>query len=236
MASTSIRQHFKPGLDSLRAMWPPMLLVQSIMIAVIIGYFRVPIITSGLNNIADFKDQPGIWFVLASGFIAGGFIPEIAKPLVGRMPKLNKEWLSLTIYTSTVYMGITLIVYYMFKFQVVMFGDDGSPLMVAKKVIFDQLIFSPFLSIPLGVGLFKWRQQNFRFTAWQQVTRPELYKKNVFPALIMCWAYWGPITIGMYFLPEKVQFIASTFCQAAWSLLFVFMVQKPHAVPNPPPE
>jgi hypothetical protein len=212
-----------------------MLLVQSIMIAVIIGYFKAPAVTNVLTNIANYKDQTGIWFVLASGFIAGGFIPEIAKPLVGRIPKLNKEWISLTLYTSTVYMAITLLVYYMFKFQVVMFGDDGSLLMVVKKVIFDQLIFSPLLSIPLGVGLFKWRQEHFKFSAWKQVTSPENYKKNVFPALIMCWAYWGPITMGMYFLPEKVQFVASAFCQAAWSLLFVFMVQTP-TVANPPPE
>lgn len=216
-------------------MWPPMLLVQAIMIAVVIGYFKQPAVENFLTNIVDFKDRTGIWFVLASGFIAGGFIPEVAKPLVGRMPKLNRDWFSLTIYTSIVYMTLTIIVYYMFKLQVVMFGDDGSPLMVAKKVIFDQFIFSPFLSIPLGVGLFKWRQENFSLSAWKQVAVPELYKKNVLPALIMCWAYWGPITIGMYFLPEKVQFVASAFCQAAWSLLFVFMVQSPK-VENPPPE
>jgi len=212
-----------------------MLLVQVAMIAVVIGYFHYPPIFNLFTNIADYKDQTGIWFILATGFVAGGLIPEIAKPLVGRIPNINKEWLSLTIYTSTVYMLITLLVYFMFKFQVVLFGDDGTPLMVAKKVIFDQLIFSPLISIPLGVGLFKWRQEKFQLSAWKQVILPENYKRNVFPALIMCWAYWGPITMGMYFLPEKVQFVASAFCQAAWSLLFVFMVQTP-AVTNPPPE
>lgn len=227
-------EHFKPGIKSVKAMWPPMLLIQAALIAAVIGYFNSPAVFSFLNAAADFKDRTGLAFVLVSGFVAGGILPEIAKIVVGRIPKFNREWLSLTLYTSTVYMGITALVFFMFKFQVVMFGDTSDITSVTKKVIFDQLIFSPFLSIPLGVGLFKWRQENYKLSAWRQVTVPTLYTKNVFPALIMCWAFWGPITSGMYWLPERIQFVASALCQAAWSLLFVFMVQDPTA--KAPPE
>lgn len=202
-----------------------MLVVQMICIGTVVGYFQIPAIFDFLTTASDFKDQTGLAFVLGAGFIAGGIIPEVAKILVGRIPKFDREWLSLTAFTAVVYMALSALVFYMFKFQVVLFGDSSDLFSVIKKVLFDQLIFSPFLSIPLGVGLFKWRQAGFKLSAWQQVIKPNLYKTNVFPALIMCWAYWGPITSGMYWLPERIQFVVSAFCQAAWSLLFVFMVE-----------
>ncbi|MBX3115364.1 MAG: hypothetical protein KF836_12430 [Fimbriimonadaceae bacterium] len=233
MANQSWKKAFQPGIESLRASWPPMLLVQIVCVATVIGYFNFQPAYDFLVAASDFKDRTGLLFVLGSGFIAGGLLPEIAKILVGRIPKFDRAWLSLTAYTSCVYMALAALVFYMFKFQVVLFGDSGDFVSVTKKVIFDQFIFSPFVSIPLGVGLFKWRQANFKLSAWKQVTTKAGYKENVFPALVMCWSYWGPIVCGMYWLPERIQFVVSAFCQAAWSLLFVFMVEskKPDLAP-----
>lgn len=210
-----------------------MLLVQIVCVATVIGYFNFEPAYDFLIAASEFKDRTGLFFVLGSGFIAGGLLPEIAKIFVGRIPKFDRAWLSLTGYTACVYMALAALVFYMFKFQVVLFGDSGDFVSVTKKVIFDQFIFSPFVSIPLGVGLFKWRQANFKLSAWKQVTTKAGYKENVFPALVMCWSYWGPIVCGMYWLPERIQFVVSAFCQAAWSLLFVFMVEskKPDLAP-----
>lgn len=235
MQKTPIKEYFRPGIESLRAMWPPMLLVQIVCIITVIGYFQIQGITNFLDRASEFKDQNLFAFILGSSFIAGALIPEVAKFIVGRKPKYDSEWLKLVLYTGIVYSALGILVYYMFKFQVMLFGDTGDFPTVLKKVLFDQFIFSPFLSIPLGVGLFKWRQAKFHYSAWSQVIKPDLYKANVFPALIMCWSYWGPITSGMYWLPERIQFVVSAFCQAAWSLLFVFMVQSPK-IENPPPE
>lgn len=212
-----------------------MLLVQIICAATIFGYFNYPPVFQFLVAASDFKDRTGILFVLGSGFIAGGILPELAKICVGRIPKFDKKWLSLVVYTACVYMLLAAIVFFMFKLQVVLFGDSSDLATVIKKVLFDQLIFSPLFSIPLGVGLFKWRQANFKLEGWRQVLTVSGYKQNVFPALIMCWSYWGPIVCTMYWLPERIQFVVSAFCQAAWSLLFVFMVES-RQVEFAPPE
>lgn len=232
--SPGMARFFRPGLESLQAMWRPMAVVQFALVLTVAGYFASPSINSALERAAEFKDRGGIPLVLAVGFFAGGVLPEIAKAAVKALGNLTWEWLRTTVYTGLVYMLVTFLVAGLFKFQAIVFGDTGALDMVVKKVLFDQLVFSPLLSIPLAVGLFKWRTGKFKAAAWTSILTFKGYQENVFPALIMCWSYWGPITVATYFLPERLQFVVSSFCQAAWSLLFVFMVHRPDS--HAPPE
>ncbi|MBL8069069.1 MAG: hypothetical protein JNM28_11515 [Armatimonadetes bacterium] len=232
--SGGISRYFRPGLESLQAMWRPMLIVQSALVLTVAGYFLNPGFQQVMERVAEYKDRGGVPLVLAVGFFAGGILPEIAKALVGKIGKTDRDWVNSTLYTGSVYMLVTFLVVAFFKLQVVLFGDSGTLGMVVKKVLVDQLIFSPFVSIPLAVGLFRWRKDKFDFKAWRSVASLSGYRENVLPALVMCWSYWGPITFAMYFLPERLQFVVSSFCQAAWSLLFVFLVHRPES--HAPPE
>lgn len=224
MSRRSISAAFRPGIESLRASWKPLALVVTLCLATIAGYFYIPEVHRILVAGADFKDRSGLWLIALSGFIAGGFLPELARALVGTLPKTDRAWLSKTLFTGWVYALLALLVFGLYKFQAAVFGDTGSVREVVFKTLFDQLFFSPLMSIPLAVGLFKWRDAGYRLSGWKSVLTFSGYRKNVVPALVLCWSYWGPITAGLYCLPERIQFVVSAFCQGAWSLLFVFLV------------
>lgn len=242
MAARSLKQSFRPGLISLRASWAPMALVIALCLATVVGYFFAPPVHRALLAAAEFRESAGFWIIPFSGFIAGALIPELARLLVGSLPPLDRAWLSKTFFTGFVYAVVAIMIFWLYRMQSLVFGDHPTPAIVGIKVVVDMLVFSPFVSIPFAVGMFKWRESGWRPAAWRAVFSWTGYGKNVMPALVMCWAYWAPIMAGLYALPERLQFVVAIFCQGAWSLLFVFMVglevDPPEVVPGvdaPPP-
>ncbi len=209
-----------------------MVLVIILCLATVAGYFLFAPVHNTLLAAAHFKERSGFWLVPFSGFVAGALIPEIARLLVGSLPPLNREWLSKTCFTGLVYAVVAMMIAGLYRMQAVVFGDEATVPIVLIKVLVDMLLFSPLISIPFAVGMFKWRSSGWDFRAWRAVFSSAGYRTNVVPALVMCWAYWAPIMCGLYALPERLQFVVAIFCQGAWSLLFVFMV----GLESDPPE
>lgn len=217
---------FRQGWEAVKASWPPMLLIQLIVLTVVVGYFIFEPIRGGLVGFSSFKDQAGWIFILGSGFVTGGFLPEVAKTLVGRVPTINKEWWGRWSFAGLVY-GLTGgLVWGLYKFLDAAFGPTTNAWILIQKVAFDMFVFTPFLSIPFATAMFAWRKAHWNPDALLDGYSPKRYMKNVAPGVVMCWFFWGPVVAMIYTLPERLQFVVSAGCQAAWSILFVFMVEN----------
>lgn len=132
----------------------------------------------------------------------------------------------MVVFTGVVYACVGGFVAVLYWVQVLLFGPAGDWGTLVKKILFDQLVFSPLVSIPFAVGMFHWRAAGWRWSSWLSVASRDGYLRNVMPPLVMCWFFWGPLVACIYSLPEQVQFVVSASCQAAWSILFVFMVER----------
>jgi len=214
------------GIRSVKATWPPMLVIQIATFFVVFGYYASPAIRDMHIFMSNLKDQGGMPFIIGSGFIAGGLLPELAKLTAGRVPKLNKEYAKQVFFTGLVYGIVAVLVFYLYKLQVLMFGDVPTLGATTLKVAFDMLVFSPFLSMPFATGMFIWRRNNYKFSSWKKVFTPAGYSQNVLPTLVLCWAFWTPVLACVYVLPEKLQFVVAILCEAAWSIVFVFTVDS----------
>ena len=219
------------GLKSVKATWPPMLLIQIITAATVVAYFKNPNFQQTLDKLGELQAQGGLPFVFISGFAAGSILPEIAKLLTGRITKPNLNWLKSVAYTGLVYALVAILVYYLYMLLGVWFGDTLSFATTVPKVIFDMLVFSPFLSIPFATGMFIWRRDKYKFNAWLKVIKPSQYREHVLPGLVLCWAFWCPVLSAVYCLPVRLQFPVAILCEAAWSILFVFSVGEHQAEP-----
>ncbi len=216
---------FAPGIRAIKASWPAMVAIQICLLLVLLGFFFVPSVTSFLNWLAVYKDQAGVFSAVIAGFVSGGFLPEIAKLVSGKLKKVDSLWFKQTFYNGVVYSIISICVYFLYKFLDGVFGPTTNAFILAEKVLFDQLIFSPFLSIPLAFHLFGWRDAGYKNTYAKNLLNLKFYVKHVWPPLVMCWAFWGPAVTCIYIFPERVQFVLSFMCQGAWSLIFVLMVK-----------
>jgi len=219
------------AIHSIKATWPPMLVIQIANALLVYSYFNYPPTTQFLDQVGLLKDRWGLFFVLITGLIAGGVLPEIAKIVTGRVKNFDRAWAAHAAYVGLVYTIVGFLVHYLYFVQVYMFTDSNALIPTALKVLFDMLVFSAFLSIPFATGMFIWRQQGFKWSAWREVTTPANYKKNVFPGLVLCWAFWTPVLCAIYVLPLKLQFPVAMLCESAWTIVFVFSVQEPHIEP-----
>lgn len=222
---------FSTVLPAIKATWPPMLVIQLANAFLVYSYFNIPSVTKVLDQISHWRDQGGIFAVLLAGFVAGGVLPEIAKILTGKVKTFDKSWAVAATYVGIVYTIIGVLVYLLYFVQVFLFTESNDPITVAKKVLFDMLVFSPFLSIPFATGMLIWRKKAFQIDAWKEVLIPTNYRVNVLPGVILCWIFWFPVMSAIYVLPLKLQFPIAMLCEAAWSIVFVFNVQELTAEP-----
>lgn len=227
---------FGPGLRALKRAWAPMVLIQAVLVAVVVGFFVSPGVGEVLGRLADVKDAWGVWMAVATGFVAGGFVPEGAKALTGRMGRVSGKWLADTLYTGFVYSIVSVGVWILYALMEDWFGPTRGLGELVPKVLLDQLVFSVFFSIPFAYHMFTWRDRGFAGSYWRRVFSWEVYRREVAPGLVMCWAFWGPAVTCIYVFPERLQFVVSMLCQGVWSLVFVLMVRDTGVVPEAPPE
>lgn len=214
-----------PGIRAIKASWPAMVAIQVCLLLVLLGFFFVPSVKVFLDQLAVYKDKAGVFSAVIAGFVSGGILPELAKLVSGKLKKTDQAWLRQTIYNGFVYSIISICVYFLYKFLDGVFGPTTNAFILAEKVLFDQLIFSPFLSIPLAFHLFGWRDAGYKPSYAKNLLDRSFYAKHIWPPLVMCWAFWGPAVTCIYIFPERVQFVLSFMCQGAWSLIFVIMVK-----------
>ena len=90
----------------------------------------------------------------------------------------------------------------------------------------DQFLFSPFLSSPLSVGYFSWRDLHFSVPAARSIFRPGFYFDRIFPVQVAGWCIWIPGVCLVYFMPSELQIPVATLLQSFWVLVFL-LVNRP---------
>jgi hypothetical protein len=114
-----------------------------------------------------------------------------------------------------------------YRVQTFLFGEGRDLGTLLVKTAVDQAVFSTLLAIPTAVFLFAWRREGLK--AALEVWTPKGWMKRVFPAMIPCWALWIPVLFCCYAMPTDLQFFFAMLAEAAWSVIFVFMMTDDQA-------
>lgn len=175
------------------------------------------------DTAADIKARGGY---LASGLattLASVLLPEIARRFTRTHKRLEGGDLAFRIGFFAL---IGVIVDAFYRLMAVIFGDSANWDVILRKVLVDQFVFAPLVSIPLSAIGFLWRDQGFRFRpTWQTATGGAFWIRFA-PMIVTCWAFWMPTLAAVYAMPARVQFVLFLFAQAAWSLLLVHMADE----------
>ena len=152
----TIARALAPGIEAVRANWRPFAAIQIGTAAVVFAYYLSPGFREASIGLARLKETGGYLFSAVAGAIAGGVIPEIAKAATTGRRTLRAVAAD-ALYNGFVFAVIGVQVDALYKLQGAMFGLSHAPLVLGEKVAVDQLGYTTLMSIPLTIGLLRWR-------------------------------------------------------------------------------
>lgn len=221
--------YLQPGLAAVSRFYIPFLLVQLTSVLIVFSYYYFPDFQSACVQLAAWKKSGGLIFIALATIFAGGILPEIAKALTGKLDLHDgtKAYFRHLFWVCLMYCCSGILVERFFWLQNHLFGADITPSSVMIKVFVDQFIFSPLLALPYAVVYFLWLEEDCDLRrTWERLT-PRLMIERSLPLIFPNWVYWIPMNFCMYSLPLDLQFPLFLTGLAAWSLIFVNIVQQP---------
>lgn len=217
------QRSFGPGLQAVRDHWPPFLAIQVCIVLAVVAYYQIPAFAEFAGTLARIKTAGGLPFSFITTIIAGAVLPEMFKAATRDGRRLGwPEFL----YMCLVFGGNGVIVDLFYQFQGHLFGNDSSLKTVAIKVFFDQAFASWLMFMPYFMLMVLWRRVGFRFHALRQELKERPLYRQMWPMLVVGWAFWIPALCGIYAMPGKLQFVLFLFVEAAWALIIVHVAKS----------
>lgn len=223
----ALKRAFAPGALAVRSLAGPLIVIQVAAVLLVVGYYRSADLQAAAEKLAAVKVAGGLLFSFLAGALAGGAIPELAKLAMRRIPRFDRPWLASAAYTGLVFGIVGVQVDLFYQLQTIVFGSGNDARTLIVKTAVDMGVFTTLLSIPTAVLLFAWKRRRFRFAGWGSAFTRRFYRTEIWPALLPCWAFWIPVLICVYAMPSNLQFCFAILAEAAWSMVFVFLVTKP---------
>ncbi|WP_028534561.1 hypothetical protein [Paludibacterium yongneupense] len=199
-----------------RANLVPGLILQSAAAIILALYYLAPGLRPGFEFFSTLKTQWGYLYSALTTALCGGLVPYLFLRLTGRgQASAGRElsfyllfWAFLGIQVDALYRG-----------QGVMFGNDVTLAVLAKKVAFDQFVFTAFWSVPLATICYMWKNADYQLAALRLQLRREFFVLHLPTMVVSAWLIWIPGVAIIYSLPPALQIPMFSLVQCFWSLL-----------------
>lgn len=191
--------------------------IQAAAILAAAAYYLFPQVQPALAGVAELKKQIGLPFAAATTAFAGVVLPEAARAIT----RQKRSTLGDLAYQAMLYAVVGSTVDLLYRGLAALLGSNASIQLVIEKVLVDQLVYSPLVSIPLSTIVFLYRDTGFSGRRTLAATRDGEFAQRYTPLLITCWGFWGPVLAAVYAMPTDLQFIMFLCAQGCWSLLLV---------------
>ena len=213
------------GAAALRRFWRPFALIQASAALLAIAYRTSEPFRAASAVGAGWKSSGGLPFAAATGALAGGVLPELAKLLADGKRNAWRGRGGEILFNIAFFAFNGVVIDLLYSGEAGLFGGDAHLLTVVEKVAFDQFVFNPVWGV-LIVLLFLWRQRRFSLAATLPVLQRGFYRARVVPLLVPSWLFWIPMVSIIYALPVPLQFLMFVPALAAWSLIMVFIADR----------
>ena len=213
-----------PVLTAIRHHWRPFVFIQIAAIAVAFSYYLLPGFQTWTKEIAEIKKNGGLPFAALATAFAGAVLPELAKRLFAK----GKRSFDLADFGFQVclfaFLGVTVDILY--RWLGVWLGNSASITVVVEKVVFDQVVYSPIISMPLCTAAFLWKDSGFNSRRTKTLVHDGSFTKRYVGNMVACWIFWIPTLAAIYAMPVPLQFCLYLCVEAAWALLLLSMAGR----------
>lgn len=198
--------------------------IQSAAAILVVLYFNIESVREASAWIGESKTKSGLLGAFVAGFIAGGCVPELAKWATGKLKSWGRKDWGRLVWAGFVYGIVGILVDILYRLQAIWFGHGNDLGTVAIKVAVDMTAFTLLISFPVAASLFAWWREGFRMSFWREAFSWRFYRDEILSKVPLGWSFWIPILALTYALPLPLQFPFAMLAEAAWSVLFVFMI------------
>lgn len=225
-APTTFRSLIAPGIQAVRHSWPAFLLLQSLALLLVLGYFYSDRVAAACGGLADLKLRMGLIYSALAAVVAGVLLPESAKALVLGQRTFDRTRRRHIVFMLFAFAGNGIITDLQYRGFAILFGHDNAPVTVVSKVLFDQFITTPIYGVPYWILLYGLRAHRYHPGRLLAELSPRWYLTRVLPLLLPCWCYWIPMTLMIYSLPGPLQLSLFAMAMAAWSVVMIFIASR----------
>ena len=206
------------GFDAVRRNAKPFLLIQALAIAMALAYALVPEAKGAMAGIAAFAKAGGLPFSAVGTALASVALPELARALTGKRRTEGSDLAFQLLFFALI--GVAVDLFY--GGLGALFGHGLDVATIAKKILVDQFVFSPFFATPFAITAFVAKEGGFSPAGTVEAFRAHGgFRVRFLRTIIPNWCYWPPVLIAVYAMPRELQFVLFLFVQAAWSLILV---------------
>jgi len=192
------------GWQSTKANVIPGIIIVAVAALMVIAYYQFPVVSASLEGLVTFRQQMGAWFAMSASAIGAGIIPGVYLMLAGNSRKGFRGLLDL-LFTSLLWAATALAIDRFYTFQAWLWGSAVNSQVLAGKMLFDQLVFTPLIGIQIPAIGFRLRDLDYKFSLLWRAFRGDWIIGVTVPLLIACWLTWVPGTLVIYSLPLPLQ-------------------------------
>lgn len=219
----SLRHALQIAVRAIRTNFLPGLLLQALMLVFLALYVAHEGTRAFLMQVANIKQEVGYLFTFCAYVLAAALLPELLRIAFFQGGKYLRKNLVNFLKAAPAWGVMGIIVDWLYRTQIVWFGDTNNWQTVLTKVVVDQFLFSPLLLNPFLVAYFFLVNHKFRPAAFREVVRPRFYGEHIFPVVLTGCLIWLPGLCVIYSMPAALQIPVAVIVQCFWALVFTFV-------------
>jgi hypothetical protein len=205
---------------ALKANILPALMLQTLALGVALSYFHWSAAQAVFSYIAELRDQFGLSYAIVSTSLFGGLLPFSLMYFSGR---IKTQVLLQLIFYCTLWAMMGALIAKFYVFQDYLFGSANDVFTVAKKVAFDQFVFSVFLTSPLLTLLNLWKDSQFSWSKSKVHMNKSLLTLKIPSTIISTWLVWIPAVSVIYTMPSALQIPLFNLVLCLFVLIFALL-------------
>ena len=224
--ATKSRTPLAIGWEAAKANAVPGFILQGVMLAILIAYYKSATFADSLDRLAQYKQQHGLTFVIGAGILAGALLPEFFVIFFFQNGKLRPQNFRNLAFTVPTWALDAVLVDLMYRANMIWFGDAVTVPVLLAKICVDQLGYNPFFAAPGEVLVYEWKNDGFSAASVKRAFTWNHYRDKIVPTLLATWAVWAPLMAIIYSLPYPLQFPLFSLALTFWVLLLTYMTNR----------
>jgi hypothetical protein len=224
--STSLRAIAKPGIEAVRRMWLPFVLIQLCAVAVVAAYFKVDAFREFCERLARIKEAGGLPFSATVMAIVSGVLPEIFKVITGADNKPPGQRFRDLVFNTLLFSVSGVLSDLFYRLLAVMFPPPTTVWTVTAKLLIDMLVYGPVIGFTWMPFCYTIREHRYRVGAAIKSLGVAWYLSRAAPVMLPGWAYWTPMCVLMYMLPPSLTFIFAACANAAAATILITVAAR----------
>lgn len=221
------------GWQGAKANLVPALAIIFLAALLVISYYSFESVRVALTGLQELRTSWGLGFTMLSSALGAGVIPGLFLMATGKARRDARGFMDI-LFTSLVWATNMIWVHYFYAFQDSFWGSGVTFKIIISKMLLDQFVFTPFLSIQHAAIGFRFRDLNYDFKMLLRAFRDDWTIKVIIPMLVNCWLTWIPGTMIVYSMPLALQIPLVVLIQLFFALEMAFISSKMDA-PTPAP-